>query len=76
MYYCSLICWYFPADFWAYSAFSERFNRAFYRRFGEEGIDFAFPTQTLYLAGDRNRPLNVGIQEIDGKDIPNPTGRS
>lgn len=71
-----VIYWYFPADFWAYMAFTERFNKELLRRFGEEGIDFAFPSQTLYLAGDRNRPLNVGIQDIDGKDIPNPTGRS
>ena len=25
-----------------------------------EGIDFAFPTQTLHLAGDDKRPLTVG----------------
>ena len=29
-------------------------------RFNAEGIDFAFPTQTLHLAGDDKRPLTVG----------------
>jgi MscS family membrane protein len=40
--------------------FSERFNKEVFRRFNEEGIEFAFPTQTLYLAGDPTRPLTVG----------------
>jgi len=30
------------------------------RRFNEAGIEFAFPTQTVFLAGDSARPLNVG----------------
>ena len=29
-------------------------------RFNAEYIDFAFPTQTLHLAGDDKRPLTVG----------------
>ena len=29
-------------------------------RFNAEGIDFAFPSQTLYLAGDSKRPINLG----------------
>jgi small-conductance mechanosensitive channel len=29
------------------------------KRFEDEGIEFAFPTQTLYLAGDPNRDLVV-----------------
>ena len=43
-------------------AFSEYFNKEVFRRFNEEGIDFAFPTQTLYLAGDPSRPLTVGVR--------------
>lgn len=50
--------WYAPPDYWAYCAFNERFNLALLRRFNDEGIEFAFPTQTLYLAGDPKRPLN------------------
>lgn len=49
--------WYHPADFTAYSIFSERVNFEILRRFNQEGLDFAFPTQTLYLAGDTKRPL-------------------
>jgi MscS family membrane protein len=57
------IYWYHPADWWAYNDFSEKFNLEVLRRFSEEGIDFAFPTRTLYLAGDQKRPLNIGQHE-------------
>lgn len=52
-----VIYWYHPGDFWAFQAFNERINLEILRRFNEEGIDFAFPTQTLFLAGDPKRPL-------------------
>jgi MscS family membrane protein len=61
--------WYHPPDYWAYMDFSERFNKEVFRRFGEEGIEFAFPTQTLYLAGDPARPLTIGeAQKIGRKE--------
>lgn len=60
------IYWYFPPDWWAFCAFGERVNHELLRRFNEEGIDFAFPTQTLHLAGDPSRPLNVGVRQMDG----------
>ena len=56
-----IIYWYHPPNYWDYMAFTERFNKAVFRRFNEEGIDFAFPTQTIYLAGDTTRPLTIGI---------------
>lgn len=56
--------WYHPPDYWSYMAFTEKFNMELFKRFNEEGIEFAFPTQTLYLAGDPARPLNVGIERL------------
>ncbi|MBN1557065.1 MAG: mechanosensitive ion channel family protein, partial [Lentisphaerae bacterium] len=60
---CSLnimmLYWYHPPDYWAYMAFTERVNMEILRRFNAEGIEFAFPTQTLYLAGDPGRALTV-----------------
>ena len=44
-------------DWWSYNAYCEAFNRRLLRAYAEAGIEFAFPTQTLYLAGDPNRPL-------------------
>ena len=55
-----VIYWYHPADYWQYMAFTEKVNMELLRRFNEAGIEFALPTQTLYLAGDPARPLNIG----------------
>ncbi|NLD37125.1 MAG: mechanosensitive ion channel family protein [Desulfatiglans sp.] len=62
-----VIYWYHPPDYWAYMDFSERFNKELFRRFNEEGIDFAFPTQTVYLAGDKARPLTIGVNNNEQK---------
>lgn len=53
--------WHRPGDWWQYLDHATRFNQALFERFNAEEIDFAFPTQTLHLAGDENRPLNVGV---------------
>ncbi len=55
------IYWYHPPDYFASLAFNERVNMELLRRFNEEGIAFAFPTQTLYLAGDPQRALSVSV---------------
>lgn len=55
-----MIYWYHPADYWKYMAFTEKVNLELLRRFNAAGIEFAFPTQTLYLAGDPARPLKIG----------------
>jgi MscS family membrane protein len=57
--------WYHPPDFWKYMEFTEWVNREIFRRFNEEEIDFAFPTQTIHIAGDDKRPLNVGTRQAD-----------
>ena len=41
--------WFTPPDWWEYLEFNHAFNMDLLRRFNEEGIEFAFPTQTLYL---------------------------
>jgi MscS family membrane protein len=41
--------WFTPPDWWEYLTFTHDFNMELLRRFNEEGIEFAFPTQTLYL---------------------------
>lgn len=47
------VYWYHPADWWAYNAFSQRVNLEILQRFNAEGIEFAFPSQTIYLAGEQ-----------------------
>lgn len=60
---CSLelmaIFWYGNVDYWSFMEFSENVNLEILRRFNEAGIEFAFPSQTVYVAGDARRPLSV-----------------
>ncbi len=65
-----VIYWYHPPDYWKYMEFGEKLNMNILKRFNEAGIDFAFPTQTVYLAGDENRPLNIGWHS-DGNEEKN-----
>jgi MscS family membrane protein len=51
--------WYHPPDYWQFLAFSQDFNLKLMRAYEEEGIEFAFPTQTLYLANDDRRQLGI-----------------
>lgn len=55
-----VIYWFHPGNFFDYLDFTQKFNLELLRRFNQDGIDFAFPTQTLYLAGDPKRPLQPG----------------
>jgi len=55
-----VIYWYHPAEYWDYLEHAHWVNVQIMERFNAEGIDFAFPTQTLHLAGDDKRPLTVG----------------
>lgn len=56
-----MLYWYHPPDWVAYMAFSERVNLQIMRAFEAEGIEFAFPTTTNYLAHDARRPLHINI---------------
>ena len=45
-----VVYYYFvPPDWWDYLAFTNDFNMELLQRFNDEGIEFAFPTQTLYV---------------------------
>jgi len=50
---CSLnilaIYWYHPPAYWDYLAHAEKVNMELLRRYNDAGIEFAFPTQTLYV---------------------------
>ena len=46
-----VIYWYHPPDYWKYMEFTQSVNREILRRFNEEKIEFAFPSQTIYFAG-------------------------
>jgi MscS family membrane protein len=48
-------------DFWTFNDQAQQFNMKLLRAYNDAGIDFAFPTQTLHLAGDPNRLLSVQV---------------
>jgi len=53
--------WYSPPDYWEFKAFCEKVNLKIMRAFEAEGIEFAFPTTTTYLAQDNKRPLHIDL---------------
>jgi MscS family membrane protein len=54
-----VIAWYHPANYWDMQEWLQRTCLMVLRRFNDEGIDFAFPSRTLYLANDDNRQLKL-----------------
>ena len=44
--------WVKPADYWLYQQVNEKVNFEIMKRFEAENIEFAFPTQTLYVKKD------------------------
>ena len=44
--------WFTPPDWEPYLQFTHDFDMELLTRFNDEGIEFAFPTQTLYLKSD------------------------
>jgi MscS family membrane protein len=61
-----VVYWFHPPDQWLSLEFAHRVNMQIMERFNAEGIDFAFPSQTMYLAGDSKRPLNLGVEAASG----------
>jgi len=63
-----VIYWYHPAEYWNYLEHANWVNMQIMERFNAEGIDFAFPTQTLHLARDEHRPLTVGQKWVSKEE--------
>ncbi len=47
--------WVKPPDYWLYQQVKERVNLEIMKRFEKEKIEFAFPTQTLYVKKQENQ---------------------
>lgn len=56
-----MIYWYNdPTDWWGFQALGQKINYEILRRFGEEKIELAFPTRTLYVkqvSDDKTKPI-------------------
>jgi MscS family membrane protein len=46
-----VVYWHYPADWTSFRALNNRVNLEILRRFNDEGLEFAFPSQSIYLAG-------------------------
>lgn len=60
-----VVVWYHPPAYWDYSEWLQRTCLSIMHRFREEGIDFAFPSQTVYLAGDDKHRLTLAMLQGD-----------
>lgn len=65
-----VVYWFRGNDYWASVAFNEQINFEILRRFNDEGIEFAFPTTTTYLAQDDRRPLSVTVRDENERMTP------
>jgi MscS family membrane protein len=64
-----VIYWYAPPEWWPYMEHAQKLNLRIFEEFEAAGIEFAFPTQTLFLAGDAKRRLAVemlGREQAEG----------
>lgn len=59
----SLIAWYHPANYWDMQEWQQRTCLEILRKFNAEGIDFAFPSRTLFLANDEKRQLKLKMMK-------------
>lgn len=62
-----MVLWYYPPDYWAYMAFVQKTCLQILEAFENEGIDFAFPTQTVYMANDEKRQLAIKMLKGEGE---------
>jgi MscS family membrane protein len=54
-----VIAWYHPANYWDMQDWLQQTCLKILRRFNDEGIDFAFPSRTIYLENDDKSQLKL-----------------
>ena len=62
-----VVAWYHPPDWWAFQEWVQATCLEIKRQFESAGIDFAFPSRTLYLANEDKRQLKL---KIIGEEAP------
>lgn len=55
----TIVMWYHPPEWWDFQAWLQKACLEILHRFESAGIDFAFPSRTLYLANDEKRQLKL-----------------
>jgi MscS family membrane protein len=59
----SVNAWYFPADYWKYQEWLQKTCLEIMRRFREEDIELAYPTQTIYQL-DQEQPIQLAPRSV------------
>jgi potassium-dependent mechanosensitive channel len=63
-----VLYWYAPTDWWAYVEHCERVNYRIMEEFERLGVDFAFPSRTLYVKQvDNGRPQSQSLVNDSGR---------
>jgi MscS family membrane protein len=57
-------------DWWTFQEHGERINERLLRALTDAGIEFAFPTRTVYLASDPRRRVAVEVVSGEGRADP------
>ncbi len=67
-----VIYWFAPPAYWDYLAHGQQLNLRLAEEFEKAGIEFAFPTQTLYVVGDPKREMAIKMlgQDLETQPIP------
>jgi len=60
-----VLYWFAPPAYWDFLEHGQKLNLRIFEEFEKAGIEFAFPTQTLYMAGDPKRELALKILGAD-----------
>jgi MscS family membrane protein len=69
----TVVLWYHPPDWWKFQTWLQQTCLEILRQFDALGVDFAFPSRTLYLANEDKRQLKLQLlkgnhSEIDVQD--------
>ena len=67
-----VLLWYHPANYWDFQVFIQRICLKILGQFREAGIDFAFPSRTVYAAGDDKRLLKMMLTGAEGASMAMP----
>lgn len=63
-----VVVWYHPPDYWNFQTWVQATCLEVMRRFEAAGIDFAFPSRTLYLANEDKRQLKLKLINSSRQD--------
>ncbi|MDD4071532.1 MAG: mechanosensitive ion channel family protein [Desulfobacterales bacterium] len=64
-----VIAWYHPPNWWDYQEWLQRTCLEILKQFNAEGIEFAFPSSTVYAANDDKRQLKLKLIKGEGSEV-------